>query len=325
MSLKVIRYASAAMVAGMGLWGPILAGGTSLAQSTPTSTVPSWAEPTYVFPKPPQGFNPLTATSQQLMTYGFPQKPSGGSKLTAWTKAMAAARNEVPPNPVVGKRPWDWGGLTGYKTTGPWAGYANLASANNDVQYLATSAYWNVSSISGNSNYPSSDWQSAPAVGAWTGIGGTTNPDVIQAGTADIATSTPQYRFWDEDYPNAPIYEGPVVNANQQVYVNVSYDGNGQTSYYMENMATGAYSSFENSSPYYSSTSAEFIVEQGGSYLPDFGSISFTSAQDSWPGVWSNFDSQNYEEYLMTNSSGTTTAEPGAPSNDAFSVYWQAQ
>jgi hypothetical protein len=55
---------------------------------------------TKVYPKPPVGFDPRTATSAQLKEYGFPPRPPGDPSdpqvqgaLKAWVSAMKAWRS----------------------------------------------------------------------------------------------------------------------------------------------------------------------------------------------------------------------------------------
>jgi len=335
-------------------------GSTTLAasiSSVPFTSATSWFEPVMVFPKPPSGFNPLTASPQALTHYGFPQRPAANSpRLQSWTAAMSKAKYWVAPNPVPGTydisapepphpslkinrtrevipafttsnviiKPF---ALTGSED-GPWAGYSAIGSNNGNAAYYDTSAEWNVSSVPGDSSYPNSDWNSneTPAVSAWTGMGGTSNAPsdvIIQAGTEDFATATPEYRFWTEYYPNKPIYEGPVINAYDAVYVDVEYLGNGQTYYYLENTTTGAYDSFTNATPDYNGSSAEYEVEQNGSFLPDFGDINFTDCQNMWNTGSGLLNTENYWQDVLINGSGYVMAEPvgnSVNSSGGFSV-----
>ncbi|WP_053959738.1 G1 family glutamic endopeptidase [Sulfobacillus thermosulfidooxidans] len=241
---------------------------------------------------------------------------------------MTRAKQEVASNPVVGTQ--KWASLSG-TSAGNWAGYANLASNNGNITYDNVMSSWNVSNIPSNSSYSNSDWQNAPKVGMWTGLGGTasSNSGLVQAGTADIATATAQYRFWTEDAPyQNPVYEGPVVNADNQVFVEVTYKGDSSTSYFLENETTGQYSSFANYSPDYSGASADFIVETQGAYLPNFVGTQFSNCSMVWNNGTGtgNFDQQNYEKYIMEDNSGNEMAYPGSiqTSEDGFAVWWNS-
>ncbi|HBQ95236.1 MAG TPA: hypothetical protein DD856_09490, partial [Sulfobacillus sp.] len=288
-----------------------------------------------VAPKPPAGFNPVTASNKALEHYGFPTRPTHLARLKAWTAAVFHAKHEVAPNPILGRqyigRPRSQTfGLSG-TSYGEWAGYTDIGSDGGNIKHDNTYANWDVSSIPGDSSYANSEWETDPTVGFWTGIGGaTSNSDsIIHAGTADIATTIPQYRCWTEDYPDDPVYEGPVINPEDEVFVEVTYNGDGTTSYFLENTSTGNYSSFTNSTPYYDDTSADFVAEVKGAYLPDFYSTEFTNCSTMWSNgtASGNFDDQAYEKVIMTNSGtsgGTIMAEPGGVNtgNDGFAVDW---
>src|SRR5579871_901425 len=50
----------------------------------------------HTYAPPPQGFNPVTASAEDLATYGFPQRPdrqTAAQHYAAWERAMLAARN----------------------------------------------------------------------------------------------------------------------------------------------------------------------------------------------------------------------------------------
>lgn len=64
-------------------------GGTVYRYNTPGA-------PTYVT-VPPAGFNPFTATAQQLAEYNFPRRPTNSSALALWTDAMRRARHPIIP------------------------------------------------------------------------------------------------------------------------------------------------------------------------------------------------------------------------------------
>lgn len=287
------------------------------------SVTPS-IQPLKVFPKPPVGFNPLTASPSQLAAYGFPARPSSGASLQAWGQAMEHATQEVPPNPVLGTENW---GLDGTHN-GSWGGYSDLSSNNGGVSYNEVQANWNVSAIPGNSSYPNTDWQSAPKVGMWTGFGGyNSSYGPVQAGTADIATSTPQYRFWTEDAPASPVYEGPVVNADDEVFVDVTWAGNNSADYFLENETTGKYSSFQNSAPYPNFDAADYQTEEQGAYLPDFVSTQFNGCFQFWNSGTSSgyFENYGYDKFnLYDSATGHELDYPGGIQSSAngFGVYW---
>ena len=47
---------------------------------------------------PPSGFNPLTATDNELQQYGFPSRPSDAKELQEWETVMQYAKYYVKPD-----------------------------------------------------------------------------------------------------------------------------------------------------------------------------------------------------------------------------------
>lgn len=50
-----------------------------------------------MFPVPPDGFHPLTATDEALETYGFPPRPSDPDELSKWIENMSAWKQTPVP------------------------------------------------------------------------------------------------------------------------------------------------------------------------------------------------------------------------------------
>ena len=53
---------------------------------------------------PPQHFNPLVATNQQLHRYGFPRRPTSQKALVAWTRLMSKYKTWAAPHVVKGPK-----------------------------------------------------------------------------------------------------------------------------------------------------------------------------------------------------------------------------
>lgn len=304
-------------------------GKTQTITSKISKTPPNGGKPLKVY-MPTPGFNPLTASNKELVLHGYPRRPTNPAALKAWTKAMKHALHFSTPTPHVGTKPIappsKYSGTASY-----WSGYVALSSNNSDEKYNNTSANWVVPSVTGNPNYPPSTYDStAPRIAFWTGIGGwnTTSPTapIVQAGVASIATSTPEYRFWTEDYPYNPVYEGPVINPGDEAYVVISYNTNGTTNYWLEDETTGDTQSFTNSSPYYDGSSADFVSE-AGNHVPQFPSEPFSNCYDGWAGGGT---SALYPQYttqaIMTDSSGNIEVYPSGinSSTDGFTEYWSS-
>lgn len=205
-----------------------------------------------------------------------------------------------------------------------WAGHwipQNACSTNGAFTWTVSD--WIQPSVPGDSSYPDSSWQSAPAASFWNGIGGIHSGNLIQAGADSIATKDPEYRFWTEDYPLGSIYEGPVISPGQEAYVYVEYGGNNTTYFFLENMTTSQYQSFTNSTPYVDTSTAEFINEKLGSYLPNFGKNVPYDGSEYGNGTYTYQLYPCYNTYWMEDNSNYIMSEPTeADSSDDFTNNW---
>lgn len=212
-----------------------------------------------------------------------------------------------------------------------WAGHIMPQAAVGNANFYGSLAYWTQPQVPGDSHY--SNYQNAPDASFWTGIG---VYQLVQAGADSIATSTPTYRFWTEDYPLGTVWEGPAIHPGDQAFVSVNYTGSlsnnsgGQAYYWLEDETTGQYSSFTNSAPYPGWRAANFINERlGNYYLPNFNSniLSYAGASDNNGDFWALETSNNDRMYMTRDgtSSGTIMSDPGAVNNDTngFTDYWR--
>ena len=188
---------------------------------------------------------------------------------------------------------------------------------------------WKQPSVSGDSNY--TDYNTAPDVSFWVGTGET---NLIQAGADSIATSTPQYRFWTEDYPPAnTVWEGPPVHPGDWVIVVYEqYNGSskGTATYFLEDVTTNVYSSFTNPAPYNGFKAANFISERmNGLYLPKFADVSVVDnyfGTDSKTWLLSVNNNQRWVMSSNCTSGGTILSEPtGVASDGSFTQHWLAK
>lgn len=279
-------------------------------------------------PAPPEGFNPVTASQQDLTIYGFPERPTDPAALRAWTNAMQHVKYYVPPQQ---KPSNSYRGLAGTSYSSNWAGYVDLASNNknngNSIKYYSVSGSWIQPSFntSGNSADPA----------FWVGMDGQTSSDVVQAGADSGATNDggpTQYVFWIENYPNPLIWElTPVVHANDQLYVSVTYySTSASSSVLLNNQTTGQYTTVTLPTPFYTGDSAEYIYEAVNNIYYDWGSTYFSNGSLNWKdstGATGGgaFEAYNYTKDIMTNtgsSSGTVEGEPSAPGThvDGFDI-----
>ena len=201
-----------------------------------------------------------------------------------------------------------------------------MADYSNE-NFTWTQSIWWQPQVDGDSNY--SDYQTAPAASFWCGTG---MNDLIQCGCDSIATATPQYRCWTQDFPyENTVWEGPVVHAGDEIFATEQYEGGSEAYYYLENVTTGKASAFTNYCPDVGYTHALFINERmNGLYLPDFAS---TDMDDNQFGpndnVYTLNSAHNNKTIMNTNgeappNGGTVMSEPGAVNDSTgdFTQYW---
>jgi Peptidase A4 family len=273
------------------------------------------------------GFNPLVASSAQLIQHGYPTRPTDVASLARWTIAMQHARYYDQPHPQVSSvfhRPLV-GSLASdghTRVSGNWAGYEvqNSVVFGDAITYV--DGAWTQPSVPGDSHY--TNYLYAPAASFWVGIGETGN--ILQSGCDSIATATPTYKCWTEDLPLGTMYEGPATSPGSAMYVSVNYLGNSQTTYFIENETSGHYMSLTHPSPYVASNPATFINERVGSYyLPNFGSVSFAGCAGSSAAHGFALQTSNGNVITMENAGGTVLSQPSSVNNstDGFTVTWK--
>ena len=247
---------------------------------------------------------------------GFPPRPPASRPRTVrrWLSVVSRARTFVPPDPVCGTS------TRGPVYSGNWAGHVVPKSLYGNASFTASQSEWVQPAVPGDRNY--TDYNNAPAVSLWTGIGVS---HLMQAGVDSIATATARYKFWTEDYPQNMIWEGPAISAGQVAYVYTKNIGGNQAYYFLENVTTGAYSAFTNALPFVGSDAANFVIERPrGFYLPSFRSLN----------VWNNHFWENNNSYQLTSSNdrwvmtsscgsgGTLLTAPSAVSGGQFTQTW---
>lgn len=295
-----------ALLSVLGMSG-VVAAGTSSTQPTRVMAS-SYVDPALNVPPPP-GFDPLTATSGELAKYHFPARPTHLQALQSWTQAMEHAKHYVPPNPVPVAL---W---FGPDTNNNWAGYVDTSSTGSMTE--ATTAF-TVPLVSPDAS-TLGNW---PVASFWTGMGGFTTQEVVQAGVAAIGSwPTSQYKFWTEDYPESVVWEGPAISPNQLAYIDVTRTG-GDATYWLENESTGYYQVFTTAAPYQDGTSAEWIVEQAGAYLPNFGYVNNPTAE------YNGYEPLSWDSPIAQTmiSNGVVQATvTGITNNEHFDYVWEHQ
>jgi len=238
---------------------------------------------------PPAGFNPLTASDQDLEYYGFPPRPDevrAPNAFASWQKAMTASKKRISPVLEVTKNfagPAKLKGSAGTPTPGSaansynWSGYVNT---NGVTKYGSTSFYY----IIGDYVVPIARQAYSKCDGgwdwsvSWVGIDGWGSGDVLQAGSESDAycngsTKATYYSAWYEWYPYGwtRISSLPIVPGDD-LFVEVWSTSSTAGHAYLVNYNTNQYVIINFSAPpgtQLIGNSAEWVVERptiGGSY-----------------------------------------------------------
>jgi Peptidase A4 family len=312
-----------------------IAGTAGSSANASTSSDSQWWEPVSVF-HAPAGFDPVTASAAELKELGFPARPTGGAALTTWNSAVSQIKTWETPDPTPGTVPFDGpaggvssttgGGFSTY-TVAYWAGHQVTESDAGGDAIDETTAEWTVGKVSANSSYPTSDCHAftAPLIAEWDGLGDNIvsgSGDIIQAGTFSCSASSSTYGFWTEDYPQAPIWEGVAVSPGNTMYTAVEYDGNGTSTYLLENVTAGTGVAYTNNTPYVDETTAEFILEHPGGdspAMPSYGTVNFSQCDYYTSSSAYDLTTAN-NKIIMDDGHGDSTT--GAVSSSSFPVTW---
>ncbi len=270
-------------------------------------------------PQPPLGFDPLTATDQELAEYGFPARPTDATGLAIWQKAMSHAKIYVKPEQYPTTTVY---GLVRTSQSINWAGYIVNSSDNPNNGY--TPSYTRTIG----------EWYQVPSTNTgmlafWTGIGGGPGSSyIVQAGATSNLPTSPYYEFWVEDYPYGAIKEAqPPVNSGDQVYVDVTYGGSTSTAFLLDE-TTVTYTTVTFNTPDYDGKSADYIYEDPNTqvYGQWSGANPFSSCYLYWTDQSNNsgagyFDSYGYQKIIMNDGAYDRGWPSDNPSGGSFDMY----
>ena len=248
------------------------------------------------FPRPPAGFDPLTAVAAELERYGFPprraERPAAELYRRVWGRLKDKYRYVEPAIAVDGgpsrpRRP------TFSPDNVNWSGGVAVPPAG--TSFCGIQADWIVPDV-----YPPLQTQGY-WIGSWIGLDGYTGAGanfVLQAGIAQEVyyQSGSLHRDiypWYEWYPdNIVKIAGVPVSPGDFVVVIISTamppgQGSANATVYFANTTNGASMSVPISAPrgvQLVGNSAEWIVEQplpipGGDTLPDYGEVFFADCE----------------------------------------------
>ena len=241
---------------------------------------------------PPAGFDPISASDEDLQYHGFPPRPNQYTEpkaYTAWERAIKASQTRVVPKleqttlfhgpakikdnagtPATGSN-------TGSTSSYNWSGYVAFGGATS---YSSASYYYVVSDYivpparqafgvcTGSWDYSSS----------WAGIDGWGSGDVLQAGSESDAycsggSTSQYYSAWYEWYPYGEVRIGGFpIAPGDELFVEVWHTSQTQGYAYLVNYNNNQSTEIGFTAPsgtYLLGNSAEWVVERptvGGSY-----------------------------------------------------------
>jgi hypothetical protein len=201
------------------------------------------------FDAPPAGFDPITASDEELQYHGFPPRPNQTNEPKAyatWAKAMKASKTRIIPK--LEQTTVFHGPAKPGKASNPTAVESSLSAPTGKVSNLSYSYNWSgYVDFSGASSYGSSSYYylvnhmvvpvAQQAFGActggwdwgseWNGIDGWGSNDVLQAGVEFDAYCSGGYKSayysaWYEWYPYGEVRISSLpVTAGDDVFVEV--------------------------------------------------------------------------------------------------------
>ena len=251
------------------------------AQQGIDNRIPTNLPGVFTYPSPPSGFDPLTASDDQLAAYGFPPRPDKNAEgpYASWEKAMKASKHRIipvlkvtnryhGPNIAVGKvenssaTSNNWSGIVDSTSVTSYGPSSVTDIGSEFVVPVAEQAY---GVCTGGWDYSSS----------WVGIDGwnANAPDVLQAGTdADAYCSggvtTANYDAWIEWFPyTETVISGFPVSPGTDMFVRVWSTTSTAGHAYLVNLNTNTAVTVAFSAPPGTNlvgNSAEWIVERPG-------------------------------------------------------------
>lgn len=309
---------------------------------------------THRFPLPPEDFDPITATDEQLETYGIPPRPDINDKddYLSWVeivdgvdfvpmtelKVMRGDNSEASSN----NTRYETAGYSAVssRTSQSWSGYVSSLSSSSSEFYNQVQVDYVEPTVKSSSGVSGN--------GVWIGLGGTNgSTSLVQAGTAVELFDPNKHYAWFEclgpghHNPPQPI-RGIDVNPRDKIHIYISFQAaNGIFNWYVVNSTTEQALSDTpeyDSDIYFDGSTVEWIVERplltyadgtsGYGELGDYGSVTFTNCKamlntsTSWIKLG---DLSNVSSRKMTSngsSSGRTLSSPGSINGDTFTCYW---
>lgn len=230
---------------------------------------------------PPDGFNPLNASDEELARFGFPPRPDAQAAPKAygtWQRAMVASKERLTPqleltemfsgpnrkHPVQNSE-------AGTGTSDNWSGsvdFSGATSYNSTTTFYYILAEYVVPVARQAYGACTGGWDYSVQ---WVGIDGDGSNDVLQAGTqADAycsgSTTSTYYSAWYEWFPNSwTVISNFAVSPGDDMFVEVWHTSATQGYAYLVNYNTNQSVEIGFKAPSGTSlkgNSAEWIVER---------------------------------------------------------------
>ena len=211
---------------------------------------------------PPAGFDPITASDEELQYHGFPPRPNQGTEPKAyatWAKAMSHSKSRVVP--TLEQTTIFHGPAQQTKNANPTAVESNATLSLQPSNTLYSSNWSGYVDFSGATSYGSTSYyylvndmvvpiaQQAPGTctggwdwgSEWNGIDGWGSSDVLQAGVEFDAycsgsTRSTYYSAWYEWYPYGEVRISTLpVTAGDDLFVEVWHTSSTQGYAYLVN------------------------------------------------------------------------------------------
>ncbi|HTR76400.1 MAG TPA: G1 family glutamic endopeptidase [Solirubrobacterales bacterium] len=235
--------------------------------SSYTYQVEEGSPETVTFGKPPQGFDAVKASAEELEDFAFPPRPTEEPALANWEEMVSKFETTAPPIACSGKVGPSLSPAEGEVE------YSTLAASRNWSGYIANAPLFPNHFVMAQSNYyqpygnKHASCKSNALEASWVGVGGRNTGALIQAGTSvNTSNGVGAFAVWTagSSYHDA----NPSLNFEPGNYMGMyaSYERSTEHVYfYLENATTHELSPFRGEhigTNYYDGTSAEAIVER---------------------------------------------------------------
>lgn len=292
-----------------------------------TKNLPGMGEAT-VYTGAPAGFDPTTASDEELQTYGYPSRPDPNDMkaYAVWQRAVSTTRvtPELVPNPNRFHRPNQ---KMGSFVSGNWSGYSVVKGSPTFDEVVGLWIVPSVNSESGSFTGYSS---------MWVGIDGNcVCDDLVQDGTEqEWDGGKAVYYAWIEFIPNSELVaSGFTVQPGDVIYATSSFK-NGKGVYFVSNFNTNKSFSASLSVPKgakFSGLSVEWIIERtevGGSFSNPLPHYAYAYMDDAWAYRSGSASKVTYldgdSENIVMEQGGTKLSKAYEQDGDSMWFEWLA-